>query len=242
VTAPPTRGVLFDKDGTLLDFHATWMPAYRAGAEILCRRAGRRELLAPLLEAGGFDAGSGRCDPASPLACGTTPELIRIWAPLLGDDDHGALERIVEEVYATRAVEGAVPVTDLGALFERLADAGYALGVATNDREATARATLDRLGADTRIGFVCGADSGHGAKPGPGMARAFCGALGLEARHVVVVGDTLHDLDMGRAAGAGLVVGVLTGAATREALAPHADHVIADISALPALLERSDRP
>ena len=28
----PIHGILFDKDGTLLDFCATWIPAYRAAA------------------------------------------------------------------------------------------------------------------------------------------------------------------------------------------------------------------
>ena len=33
----PIRGILFDKDGTLLDFCATWIPAYRgAGARSRC--------------------------------------------------------------------------------------------------------------------------------------------------------------------------------------------------------------
>ena len=52
----------------------------------------------------------------------------------------------------------------------------------------------------------------------------------------MVVGDTLRDLHMGRAAGAGLVVGVLSGAGSRELLEPHCDHVIDDVHALESLL------
>ena len=33
MSARDIRGVLFDKDGTLLDFEATWPPAYAAVAE-----------------------------------------------------------------------------------------------------------------------------------------------------------------------------------------------------------------
>ena len=53
---------------------------------------------------------------------------------------------------------------------------------------------------------------------------------------VLVVGDTLHDLHMGRAAGAGVVVGVLSGTGTRELLAPHCDYVIDDVLALESVL------
>ena len=34
------RGILFDKDGTLLDFWATWLPAYRSSAEKIAGSAG----------------------------------------------------------------------------------------------------------------------------------------------------------------------------------------------------------
>jgi phosphoglycolate phosphatase len=51
------------------------------------------------------------------------------------------------------------------------------------------------------------------------------------------VGDNLHDLEMGRAAGAGLVVGVLTGTSEHGDLAPFADRVLESIVELEALLD-----
>jgi phosphoglycolate phosphatase len=51
-----------------------------------------------------------------------------------------------------------------------------------------------------------------------------------------MVGDNLHDLEMARAAGAGLRIGVLTGTGTREELAPHADLCLASIAELPDAL------
>ena len=47
-----------------------------------------------------------------------------------------------------------------------------------------------------------------------------------------MVGDTAADLRMGRAAGAGLVVAVLTGVGGRADLAPLADAVIASVEEL----------
>ena len=52
-----------------------------------------------------------------------------------------------------------------------------------------------------------------------------------------MVGDTLHDLDAARAAGA-VAVAVLSGPAAREVLEPHADYVLDDISGLPGLIAR----
>ncbi|HEY9538635.1 MAG TPA: HAD hydrolase-like protein, partial [Kiloniellaceae bacterium] len=64
-----------------------------------------------------------------------------------------------------------------------------------------------------------------------------CAAAGLDPAAVAVVGDSRHDLEMGRRAGCGLLVGVLTGTSSRDDLAPHAHHVIDSIAELEALLD-----
>ena len=92
------------------------------------------------------------------------------------------------------------------------------------------------LGALERFDFIAGYDSGHGLKPGPGMVLAFAETVGIAPHEVAMIGDSLHDLGAGRSAGAGLVVGVLTGPAVAAELAPHADHVLRSIAELPALL------
>ena len=48
-----------------------------------------------------------------------------------------------------------------------------------------------------------------------------------------MIGDSLHDLHAGKAAGF-ITVGVLTGPARRGALEPHADVVLNSIAELPA--------
>jgi phosphoglycolate phosphatase len=84
--------------------------------------------------------------------------------------------------------------------------------------------------------FLAGYDSGHGVKPEAGMVLAFCEAMGFDVGSVVVVGDNRHDIEMGRNAGAGLCVGVLTGTSTRPDLEDIADVVFDDINALPDYL------
>jgi phosphoglycolate phosphatase len=231
---PAIRGVLFDKDGTLFDFHRTWLPVYEALASQVA--GGPGEKADRLLELGGRDPLTGRIHPESILGAGTPAQLAELWAGATGASDADALLGSIES-YARRAAgESAVPVTDLPALFTRLRDRGLALGVATMDSEAAAHDHLRAFGIDTLLDFVCGYDSGHGLKPEPGMVRAFSAAAGVPVEAIAVVGDTLHDLAMARAAAAGLVVGVTTGASLREALAPHADHVLASIAELEAVL------
>jgi phosphoglycolate phosphatase len=228
------RAVLFDKDGTLIDFRATWLPAYEA---IVRRLVDSDEQAADrLLTAGGYDRASGRIDPTSVLAAGTNVEIAALWAGLIGHDDVAALATRVNLEFMQHAETSLVPVTDLPALFRGLRRRGLRLGVATNDSELALRAQIQRLQIGELIDFFCGYDSGHGAKPGPGMVEAFARSVELPVAAIAVVGDSLHDLDMARAAGAGLTIGVLTGASPREALAPHTDHVIASIADIESIL------
>ena len=62
----PIRAVLFDKDGTLLDYHRTWGPINLAAAELAA--AGDRNLADRLLSLGGMERASMVTRPGSLLA------------------------------------------------------------------------------------------------------------------------------------------------------------------------------
>jgi phosphoglycolate phosphatase len=79
--------------------------------------------------------------------------------------------------------------------------------------------------------LVC-ADDGIPVKPAPDMVLRLCAELGIEPSRTAVVGDSAADLRMGRAAGVGLVVGVLTGVGARSDLEPQADAVIGSVEGL----------
>ena len=230
------RGVLFDKDGTLIDFRRQWLPAYHAAVAMLVQSDHAKS--ERLLRLGGYDPVSNHLDPASPLACGTNRQIIEVWAEDLGIAVTPELVDRVETVFHEVATANARPITDLKALFGRLRARGIAIGVATMDSTATARANLDEFGVTDLVDFVVGADAGHGIKPAPGMLLAFCAAGRFAPGEAAMVGDSVVDLMMGRNAKAGLVVGVTSGVTPRAALEPFADIVLETIaqieSALPA--------
>jgi len=238
------KGILFDKDGTLVDFHATWEPAYRRGAELFA--GGDPALTDRLLVAGGWDTETGRVAEGSILAAGTNAEIAETWLaavpagfrPDIGEADP---EDFIEAVFNAETARSAKPVTDLAALFSRLQGRGLVLGLATNDSHDGALATLRPFGIVEQLAFVAGYDSGHGGKPGPGMVEGFCAQTGLSPGEVMVVGDNLHDMEMGRSGGAGVVVGVLSGSGSLETLSAAADWVIDGIAELEDLLDQTQR-
>lgn len=237
--AGSVRGILFDKDGTLVDYDRTWAPLNRRAAQLAAR--GDPALAAQLLEIGGYDAARDRVRGGSLLAASHTRQIAQAWIDAGARYELDALSRDMDAIFAAGAGD-AVPVTDVAALFGRLHRRGLALGVATSDGEAAARATLASLGVDTAGLFVAGYDSGYGGKPEPGMVEGFCRAAGLSSGEVAVVGDNTHDLEMAHAAGCAMAVGVLTGTATAHELAGRAHAVIASVDALEDLLDRRTAP
>jgi phosphoglycolate phosphatase len=229
-------GILFDKDGTLIDFVATWVPAYVSAAERVAARAGNPALAEIMLARTGYDRGSGHIDPSSVLAGGTNAEVLAIWIEVLGPPVPDDLEAIMLAAFADFSMAELVQTADLAALFGLLRQHGYKLGIATNDETEVAHDTARQAGIDRFVDFVVGADAGHGGKPGPGMIHAFCAAVGLEPREVILVGDTPTDALTGRNAGLHAVIGVKTGASGHDVLNAHFDAVIDSVADLPALL------
>lgn len=222
------RAVLFDKDGTLFDFYATWGPVTEAAA--LAVAGGNAEKASFLMHNSGKDPVTGRYVPGSPIASGSNREIAELWATLIGREDREVVYTQMHQLFLAHQSHSAMPVTDLDALFALLRGRGFALGIATMDSEESARASMARLGVHGSLDFICGFDTGHGVKPGGGMVEAFARHVNLRPQTVAVVGDSPHDMEMARAGGAGRIIGVLTGVSSREILLSHgADTVIDSI-------------
>ena len=231
--APAIKGVLFDKDGTLIDFQRTWGPAIHVVIHALAK--GDAAKLSAQAECLHFDIAERRFRSTSPIIGGATAHYGMAWAAALGRSDFPALRAEIDELAAAACIDSLTPVGEPALVMAELRALGLKLGLATNDAEASARRHLAQLKLESWMDFVAGYDSGHGAKPAPGMVLAFAREIGAEPRDIALVGDTLHDLDCARAAGA-VAIAVLSGVATREDLAPHADFVIDDIGGLAGLL------
>lgn len=227
------RAVLFDKDGTLNDYAASWTPV-NVRAVMLAARD-EPELGVRIAAAVGVDGSGQPTDPGAIMAAGSAGEIaeamVAAGADFAVEDLAAALDALFLE-----GAEAMVPVGDLSAILGRLVARGLALGVASSDNTAAVRRFVEREGVEDLLSFVAGWDAGHGAKPAPGLVHAFARTVGCEPGEIVMVGDTGHDMAMARAAGAGLAVGVLTGTGTRASLGARADVVLDDIADLEDLL------
>lgn len=224
-------GILFDKDGTLFDFYATW--GVWTGGLLTELAAGDAEVARRLGAHVGYDMDTRKFRRDSVIIAGTPRDIAEELLPLLPGMTEAALIAVMNLRAAAAPQAEAVP---LAPLLKDLRGRGLKLGVATNDAEGPARSHLSAAGSEGAFDFIAGSDSGFGGKPGAGMLLAFAERFALQPDEIVMVGDSRHDLLAGRSAGM-RTVAVLTGIALEQDLAPLADVVLPDIGHLPGWLD-----
>lgn len=227
-TAPVTA-IIFDKDGTLFDFQATWSVwAYRVIDALGDGNPDREDRLADALA---FDRESGLFRPESTVIASTSAVTAAHVHAEVGGDASSMAARMNE-------IGEAIPQAQVPGVhnaLDRLSQT-LTLGIATNDAEASARRHLETTDMARFFDFVAGSDSGWGGKPAPGQLMAFAEQTGHAPATTLMVGDSTHDLLAGKAAGMRRVA-VLTGVAKTEELAPFADVVLPDITHLANWIE-----
>lgn len=226
--------VVFDKDGTLISFDAMWAGWARelgSRLEIATRRPVAGDVFATI----GYDPTDDRVVPGGPLAVATMSGIeelvgavLRRWCPSVA-----AARRILAEAwFVPDPVTSAVPLADLPRLFGALRAASRRIAVATTDDRRPTEATLAALGIDDLVaGVLCGDDAGP-TKPEPAALAELAERAGVAIERTAIVGDTPADLEMGRGAGAGRVIGVRSGVTDGALLEPLADLVIESVAAL----------
>jgi phosphoglycolate phosphatase len=226
---------IFDKDGTLIDFHGMWSDWVRELDDRLSAGLGGRRLDPELRAILGVDAVSGRVLPHGALAA--TP-MARLRDMVLDAVEATGLaaaeaERLVASAWqAPDPIATAQPLADLPELFRGLARAGMRIAVATSDDRVPTERTLDHLGIAGFVAAVTCADDGLLVKPHPDAVVDICHRLGVPAARTALIGDSPADLAMGRAARVGRVIGVLTGVGDVASLGPLADALIGSVSEL----------
>lgn len=228
------KGILFDKDGTLMDFYSSWVMVAMQLVDRLLEKleiADNPAMKEKLLRSIGVH--DGKVDPKGYLASGTTRDLFEAFvhellkADLSQEKLDGLDDWMTEELYClTKANrENLKPTADLPHLLEQLRRHGMKIGIATADDRDSTKFFLDKIGIRSYFNFI-GTSDYYEKKPNPSMIQTFCEIANITAEEVAVAGDTVVDLQFAKNGSAGLAIGVLSGVSGSAELCGLADLII----------------
>ncbi len=238
------RGLVFDKDGTLLDFNTLWAGKIEQWIAALAAAAADQAqvdpgVLTPALENTlGFDPGKRGVVPDSPLAVAAMPRLYAVAMTVLYQhglawhEAESIAERLWQESSALIPPDLVRPVGDVAGTLRTLKEAGYRLAIITSDDRQSTLATLPILGIEALVEVVVCGDDPFPVKPAPEGLWHIGRHFSLSPGQLLLVGDTASDMLCGRNAGVSLCVGILGGAGDRERLAAGADLLLPSIDGL----------
>lgn len=218
------RAILFDKDGTLLQFTEGWVDSIVGFLENkilddnkkreVFRKIGIRE--------------DGGVEENSILSSETATDLAIIFSKYLDED----LDEIYRELddhllnYLKKNNKFIRETCDLRSLFEALRERGIIIGIFTSDNYRQAKYSMEYLGLDSFIDFYAAADI-YKKKPNKESLEVFKKKYSLEDQEIIIVGDSRVDMVFGEDT---VKVGVLCGTGSREMLAKYTDNIIDDPS------------
>jgi phosphoglycolate phosphatase len=233
------QAIIFDKDGTLIDFDAMWGGWALYLADQLKQVSGL-DVRDALCDALGYDQINKKVLAQGMMAASPMAKLYQLTIEVMqsqGLSERDA-QRVVEEGWCIPdPVSLAIPFTDLWDLFHKLHQQNIKVAIATSDDRAPTQAMIEAFDIEEFITTMVCADDGIPSKPAPDMVTMICQRMNIDPAKVMVVGDTTSDLKMARGAGAGLAVGVLSGVSAAKDLIPYADVIIESVDDLHAYVE-----
>jgi phosphoglycolate phosphatase len=234
----PVDLIVFDKDGTLIDFYHLWAAKAKTAVAALLAQldptwSTTTDLESALYHSLGYDPVTGRAVSDGPLATASLEKLGLVTAVVLYQHGLGwheavqlATAHFMPQIMALPTAADVRPIGDVQALCRDLHRAGIQIAILTSDDRRAAAATLPLLGVTDYVNVIIGGDDPFPNKPAPDALHHLSRVLKVPPERMAIVGDNASDLQTGRAAGVGCCLGVLSGTGRAQDLRPYADVVL----------------
>lgn len=231
--------IIFDKDGTLIDLYPYWSHVVKRRAEAVIKLLGldvcykRR-----LLESMGLDVANHCFKPEGPIGVKRRSDVLKALEDCLVSLDYSRSKSKEACEYAFITADAQVPtgpdvlkvIPGVRTFFNSICWKSK-VAIATADNTARANIMMDAVGLKG-IDLVVGSDAVVKGKPDPEIVHFILNKLGVDAKHTVMVGDTVGDLVCGQKAGLLACIGVTTGTTPRDVLAKHSPHIVSTLGSI----------
>ncbi len=230
------RAIVFDKDGTLLAFDDFWMPVTQAALGRMLDEWGADYSLLPIM----MDAIGANEGITGLMYHGTYDKIAAVLGNILHMHGYGITPNgtLVAAAFTESIHYGRIrPICPhLRDVLLDLRARGLILGLVTSDDDTLTDFCLSELNIFDLFDCIRTDNGTCPPKPAPDHMQAFCRQFRLSPDEVLMVGDTMTDLQFALNSGAH-PIGVAITPRDSERLAGMAEAVLHDVSDLAALLD-----
>lgn len=231
-------GVIFDKDGTLMEFQSFWLPVTYRVISRLCNKYGLDVLIKKeCIDALGID--EKECiDPEGQLAIGTYTTISTALQNVLLRHEKSIqsyqLQREITQWFEEESEKQSCHfITDLKQLCDYLHEMNIHIAVATTDNLEVTQRCLKQ--GDMNVEVISASDSSIPKKPDIRLIQYLAENWNTTCEKIVMIGDTPNDLRFAKKAGA-KTIGVLSGVSNEQLLLPYGDCILNNIGELRNIL------
>ncbi|HLQ96755.1 MAG TPA: HAD family hydrolase [Pseudogracilibacillus sp.] len=234
-------GILFDKDGTLINFESLWLGWTEAFLEMMATKASLNQTEKyAIAERIGFHFKKQTWDVKGPLYVGSSTELTAVCAFCLyqhgffWDEAVELMHEIFSEMNAYEGWENTIqPTKGLLHLLERARNHSLNMGVVTADDYHKAKRHLEKLAIASYFETISAADQVEKGKPFPDMVHKACEKMDVLPERMILIGDSNGDMVLGKNGGVQANIGFVTDkSATEQHYLTAADKIIDDFSSI----------
>jgi HAD superfamily hydrolase (TIGR01549 family) len=229
--------VIFDKDGTLIEIGNFWVPRVQKWIDVIATSLNLEyEFKKDVFDLLGYSISQNHIRYESPLAVANMEALKVLVSGIIsryGIPWHLAIllaERSAEEsITADPNPDEIISKGDILQTMKKLVNARVHNVIVTSDDRRLTEITLAHLGIKNLISaMICG-DDPIPNKPDPIAALSISKQLGISTSRMMMVGDSLTDMQFANNAGIAFRIGVASTPEKKSLLAPHTDALVDSI-------------
>ncbi|UXR78578.1 MULTISPECIES: HAD family hydrolase [unclassified Staphylococcus] len=218
------KWLLFDKDGTLIQFDKSWVKLGIRLVEDVCNHF-EIEQQSEVYDAIGIEGDAFRS--GSIMASGSLEQMARIFNKYTDTDTYDWVSMRSQQLIDTRIPESEL-FPGVRETLNTLKTLGFHLAIVTSDNAHGVSYFLSTTGLEEMFACVISTNGDNYEKPDPRLLTPLW-SLGVKGEEMVMIGDTDLDMKTGRQAQCVKNIGVRTGLG-QEATFEEADVVLEDVT------------
>lgn len=238
------KGILFDKDGTLLNSHFYW-------GEIIKRRANalintyslKPELFSDICTSMGLNIANNHLLPQGPIALVNREKVIDSILKFFYSQDIKLNYNEVEDIFKseqkkfTNQAENFIQILPgVESLFKELKTYDVKISIVTSDTVANTEVFVNKYKLNSYVDLIVGKDSVNSPKVTGIPATFAINKLGLNSNNVICAGDAPMDLIMAKNSNT-KGIGLTTGQVQLENLQQHTLYTANSLTELKVIME-----